>query len=144
MTNKEIAKMSGVSVATVARMKKKPGWPGDDDKEKLIAYIQSTKGRAGRPMKGQEKVLSQSDSDEVTRLAIEYKRSQIEKNNTTTRDYQLRILREYRGKMIKGCSEAMAIIFKAIKSLDLDVDQVRVVKVAIDDAREHLKGIASE
>jgi hypothetical protein len=143
--NREIAELAGVALSTVARFKKKPGWPGEDDIEKMVAFIQSTKSRAGRKPKAQEEQRkAATDTDEITRLNLEYKRSQIEKNNTSTHDYQLRILKSYRTKMVKGCSESMSIIFKAIKALDLDHDQIKNIKEATQEAREHLKGVASE
>lgn len=144
LTNKEIAKAAGVGERTVARMKKKPGWPGDDDIDTLVAFIHATKGRAGRKPKDQTEAViaaTVAESSEIAKLNLEYKRSQIEKNNTSTRDYQLRILKEYRGKMVKGCAEAMAIIFKAVKALDLDHDQIKTIKAAANEAREHLNGI---
>lgn len=144
MTNKEIAKLADVGVSTVARMKKKPGWPGTDDPEKLVQWINATKGRAGRPKKGEEKNPTKDEADEVYKLNIEYKRSQIEKNNTTTHGYQLKIIQEYRQKMIKGCNESMSILFKAIKQLDLGNDELKHIKAAVEEAREHLKGFINE
>lgn len=144
MTNREIAEAAGVSLQTVNRMKKRPGWPGGDDLEKIVLFIKSTKGRAGRPKKGEEKTISRDAMDEITRLNLEYKRSQIEKNNTSTHEYQLRILRGHRERVVKGCSESMAILFKAISSLDLDIDQLKIIKSASIEAKEHLKKVATD
>lgn len=144
MTNKEIAKLAGVGERTVARFKKKPGWPGDSDPSALVEWIHANKARTGRKAKGEGVTETKAQAAETYKLNIAYKQSQIEKNNTATHGYQQRIIKEYRHKMVKGCLESIDIIFKAIKKMDLDNDQIKTIKKAAESAKQHLKGVFSD
>ncbi len=144
MTNKEIAEAAGVSAATVARAKRKPDWPGDSDINALVLWIQAGLSAAGRKTKALTIKPTAAENGAMLALNLEYKRSQIEKNNVATHTYQQRAIKDYRQKMVKGCCDAMAIIFESIKALDLTKDEVNRVKAATAKARQHIKGLLDE
>jgi transcriptional regulator with XRE-family HTH domain len=135
----------GVSRATMSRYRNDPHWPGDDAPFNMLAtWIRGKKGPAGRkkketranpptvPTNFDEGVEFEDESAEEQEkqweLSDRLKLSQIEKNNTQIKKYQLACMAKHRADLMARINKGLDRLFDTLEELDLTHDQVAEIR----------------
>lgn len=138
----------GVSRATMSRYRLDPHWPGDDAPFNMLAnWIRGKKGAAGRKKKetrdkppkvptnfdqGEEFTdESAEEQEQQWELSDRLKLSQIEKNNTQIRKYQLACMTKHRADLMSKINKGLDRLFETLEDLELTHDQLSAIRNTI-------------
>ena len=134
----EIVEAFGINRKTLCRYEKKPDFPGLDATDKVLRdWIEGNKSGSGRQSDGKG---SPSDGGAMYELRILKLKTEIEEKDAKAGKHLEKAMADYREKTTKLFNSALDIIFREVRRMDLDRDQLERLDAAARDALTRITG----